>query len=117
MLRLSIIISILLASFILSYEESAASTYVPGATIAMTGSNSSVRFDIASDLYNSGAIETAPALSTGTKKFTGAFYGTGIGWIEFSTGTYQVSLNCGAQYLTGLTTNCTLTGTGWSENV
>lgn len=117
MFRLSIIISTLLASFILCYEESAASTYTPGATITMTGSNSSVRFDIASDLYDNGADASPPALTTATKTFTGAFYGSGIGWIEFSTGTYQVSLDCGAQYLSGLTLDCVLSGTGWSENV
>lgn len=115
MFRLSIIISALLASFILCYEESAASTYTPGATIAMTGSNNSVRFDVASDLFGYDAI--SPTLITATKTFTGAFYGSGIGWIEFSTGTYQVSLDCGAQYLTGLTLDCVLSGTGWSENV
>lgn len=52
MFRLSIIISVFLASFILSYEEGATSSFIPGANIAMTGSNNSVRFDIASDLYD-----------------------------------------------------------------
>ncbi len=33
----------------------------------------------------------------------------------FSTGTYQVSLDCGAQSLSTLTVDCTLSGTGWSE--
>ena len=117
MFRLSIFISVLLTSFFLFYSESIASNYIPWATIAMTGSNSSVRFDIASDLYNNGASATAPALTTANAKFTGAFYGSGIGWIEFSTGTYQVSLNCGAQPLDNLSSNCTLSGTGWSENV
>lgn len=115
MLRLFLFISILLGSLIITVDVSASVTYTPGAIIAMTGSNSEVRFDVAAPLM--GYDATVPALVTGTRTFTGAFYGSGIGWINFSTGSYQVLLNCGVQSLGSLTSNCTLTGTGWSENV
>jgi hypothetical protein len=85
MLRLSIIISIL-AYLLLFINGVYASSFTPGAAIAMTGSNSEVRFDV--DLFGFDAV--APALISGTQRFTGAFYTTGIGWIEFSTGGYQV---------------------------
>jgi hypothetical protein len=114
MLRLSIVISIL--AYLLSFINGAyASSFTPGAVITMTGSNSDVRFDVAADLFWFDAV--APALISGTKTFTGAFYATGIGWIEFSTGGYQVWLDCGAQSITTLSTNCTLTNSGWSENI
>ncbi len=115
MFRLFLFISILFGSLIIPTGVSASVTYTPGAIIAMTGSNSDVRFDVATALI--GYDATIPVLETATRTFSGAFYGSGIGWINFSTGSYQVSLNCGAQYLSGLTSNCTLTGTGWSENV
>ena len=116
MLRLFLLISILFASLISTTDVSAAVTYTPGALIAMTGSNSDVRFDVAPVL---GVYDAIPTLvtNTPTKTFTGAFYGSGIGWIMFSTGTYQVALDCGAQPLSTLSSDCTLTGTGWSENV
>lgn len=110
--------SILISAFIflltLSSEVSA-SSYSPGAVIAMTGSNTDVRFDVAADLFGFDAIPAA--LISSTMNFTGAFYATGIGWIEFSTGWYQVWLDCGAQSNTSLSSNCTLTSTGWSENI
>ncbi len=115
MFRLFLFIWVLIVSLTIHGEVDAANSYTPGAMIALTGSNSSVRFDVANDLI--GFDATIPTLITGTQRFSGAFYGTGIGWIEFSTGSYQVWLDCGGQYLSGLTMNCTLTGTGWSENV
>lgn len=90
-----------------------AAQFIPGNYIDMTGSNASVRFDIASELYSSDAF--SPYLISGSRDFDGAFYGSGIGWVMFSTGVYQVSLDCGAQSLSTLTANCTLSGTGWSE--
>jgi hypothetical protein len=81
----------------------------------MTGSTTSVRFDIASELYSSDAY--SPYLDTNSRDFDGTFYGSGIGWVMFSTGTYQISLDCGAQSLSTLSTDCTLSGTGWSELV
>lgn len=76
MFRLLILISTLILSLIIQYETSYAGPYIPGANIAMTGSNSSVRFDIASDLINSGALASPAALTTGTRAFTGVFYGS-----------------------------------------
>ncbi len=113
MFRLSIIISILIFSFTLTRGVSA--SYTPGASIVMTWSNTEVRFDVAADLFTFDA--TVPTLQTASRFFTGAFYGSGIGWIEFSTGTYQVWLNCGAQPINTLMSNCSLTNTGWSENI
>ena len=116
MSRLILIIAIFLLSFTLVNGVAGPGPIVPftpGAHIDMTGSNTSVRFDIASDLYGYGAF--SPYLLSSSRKFDGAFYGSGIGWVMFSTGTYQVSLNCGAQSLSTLTANCTLSGTGWSE--
>lgn len=83
MFRLSAIISILVYLLTLTSGASAM-IYVPGTTIAMTGSNNEVRFDIANDLITFDAIPAA--LISSTMNFTGAFYATGIGWIEFSTG-------------------------------
>ncbi len=114
MLRLLIFILVFIAILTPS-NEVVASSYSPGATIIMTGSNMDVRFDVASDLSTFDA--TVPTLETATKTFTGAFYATGIGWIEFSTGAYHVGLDCGAQSLNSLTSNCTFTNTGWSENI
>lgn len=88
-----------------------------GDSIAMTGSNNDVRFDVRTALiwFDAGA----PALDTTTSipTFTGAFYGSGIGWIVFESGSNSTSLDCWGQYLTGLTVDCKLTGTGWNENI
>lgn len=34
-----------------------------------------------------------------------------------NTGSYNVKLDCGTQSLTGITANCTLSGTAWSETI
>lgn len=125
MLRILLLISLFLSSLTLVESTSATVvTYTPGAMIAMTGTstwvagtNTSVRFDIASILMSESSTESAPALITASKTFTGTFYGSGIGWIVFASGSNQVSLDCGTQSLSDLKANCTLTGTGWSENV
>jgi hypothetical protein len=117
MLRILLFISLLLSSLTLVESTSASVTYTPGATIAMTGSNSDVRFDVASALISNSSTESAPALDTTSLKFTGTFYGSGIGWIVFATGSNQVSLDCGIQPLSALSSNCSLIGIGWSENV
>ena len=110
-----LIISVLVT--LLTVTTSVEASYLPGANIAMTGSTYTARFDIASELF--GSAVSIPNLDTTTTipTFSGAFYGSGIGWIMFATGSYQVSLDCGGQSLNGLTTNCHLSGTGWSENV
>lgn len=117
MLRILLFIIILLV-WCFSYRETFASVvYTPGEYIVMTGSNNDVRFDVKAALV--GFWVGAPTLDTVTLGFTGAFYGSGIGWIMFSTGIYQVELDCWAQTINpyNLTTNCSLTGTGWNENI
>jgi hypothetical protein len=86
--------------------------------IAMTGSNTAVRFDVVDVLQiyqnQNPWITTAtwPVLDTTTRTFSGAFYGKHIGWIELT----HVWLSCG-QSLNALTSDCSLTGTGENENV
>ena len=126
MLRFILFIALLLSSLTLVESTSATVIYTPGAMIAMTGSNTDVRFDVASALYDykianpTADVASRPALDTSNVSnltFTGTFYGSGIGWIVFASGSNQVSLDCGIQSITNLTANCTLTGTGWNENV
>lgn len=93
-------------------------SYTPSATIPLSWSSTSgVRMDTAGIIYNSGASVGAPVFNTSSKSFSWGFYITDYGWATFSTGSYQVGLNCGSQYLSGLTANCTLTGTGWSDTI
>jgi hypothetical protein len=117
MFRILLFISIFLYALTLVENTSASVIYTPGASLAMTGTNTSVRFDVASALSTSSITDMDPALLTSSKTFTGTFYAKNIGWIVFASGSNQVSLNCGGQFLSNLTANCTLTGTGWSENV
>ena len=60
---------------------------------------------------------SSPYLDTPTRQFHGAFYLSGAGWVDFSTGSSLVSLDCGAQLLSGLTLSCGITGTGYAEIV
>ncbi len=53
-----------------------AAQFVPGNYIDMTGSNTSVRFDIASELYGYDAY--SPYLMSSSRDFVGTFYGSGI---------------------------------------
>ncbi|MBX9809184.1 hypothetical protein K2X92_02220 [Candidatus Gracilibacteria bacterium] len=101
---------------LLAHTEGYAS-YTPGANIAMTGSNSMVRFDVRADLFGFDSIPATLDTTQVSPTFTGAFYGTGIGWIVFGTGADKVILDCGIQSISTLTTNCQLSGTGWSENI
>ncbi len=117
MFRILLLISLLVSSLAFVSEISASVTYTPGPSIAMTGTNTNTRFDVASALSASGIIDMDPALLTSNKTFTGTFYAKNIGWILFASGSNQVSLNCGGQSLSNLLANCTLTGTWWSENV
>lgn len=115
MLR-SILLIIIILNLNFSFKEVLAG-YTPGNYIFMTGANNDVRFDVKAALI--GFWVGAPTLDTTTPSptFTGAFYGSGIGWIMFSTGIYQVGLDCWVQTLDNLTANCGLTGTGWNENI
>jgi hypothetical protein len=76
---------LLLSSLTLVESTSATVTYTPGAMIAMTGSNTGVRFDVASALYASSITDMNPGLITNNLKFTGTFYASGIGWIVFAS--------------------------------
>lgn len=116
MLR-SILFIITLLIWCFSYRETFSSVvYTPSEYIVMTGSNNDVRFDVKTVL--TGFDAGVPTLDTVTLGFTGTFYGSGIGWIMFSTGIYQVELDCWwAQAINNLTANCGLTGTGWNENI
>lgn len=113
MFRVLILISTIILSFVITNEANA--TYTPWAYISLTWTTASgTRFDIASSLFSFDA--SAPMLETATRFFTGAFYVQDLWWIMFSTGIYQISLDCGGQPLNNLTANCVLTGTWWSEN-
>lgn len=118
-LRYIIIASTVFLWFFSSQSEThAAIIYTPGNTISMTGTTSESRFDVAELLFWAfGSNDYKPVLVTSTKTFSWAFYVNAIGWIEFNTGSYQVSMNCWAQPLNNLTSNCNLSWTGWSELV
>ena len=69
------ILLILLATTTLAFSTSlveAASwyTFTPGPTIAMTGANDRVFFDVADDIANSGSVVSPPTLTTATQKFS-----------------------------------------------
>lgn len=91
--------------------------YIPAAKIFLTGSNTQVHFDVAGVLFDSGSSVSAPFLDTTTKTFSGTFYLSGAGWVLMGTGTYNTKLDCGAQSLSSLVSNCTLSGTAWSETI
>ena len=117
MLRLfSIIMTIISVSLIGYMRVWASSIYIPGAMISLTGSTSSVRFDVASVLLSNSSTLPPPTLITATSQFTGTFYIRDIGWAVFSSGSNQVWLSC-SEALSSLTSLCSLTGTGWSDNI
>lgn len=58
-----------------------------------------------------------PVLDTMTMTFSGAFYLSGAGWVDFSTGSYSVSLDCGIQSIDSLIAPCTLSGVAYGEMV
>lgn len=97
--RFIFLISLFVGFLSISFE-SYADSFVPGPSITMTGANARVFFDVADDIANSGTTASPPKLLTTTKTFSGAFYLSGAGWVLFNTGSYQVNLDCGAQYLT-----------------
>ncbi len=51
----------------------------------MTGSNGEVFFDVADDIYLSGTSISGPNFDTTLGTFSGAFYLSGAGWVDFST--------------------------------
>ncbi len=105
----------LLAFFGYISSGNAFTVFIPGANISLTGANNGVFFDVADDLF--GYPTTPPHLSTTGRSFSGSFYLTGAGWIEFDTGSYRVDFDCGAQSLANITIPCTLSGTAWSETI
>lgn len=109
-----IIVSIVLF-FGYSSSGNALSFFVPGPTISLTGANNGVYFDVADDLF--GYPSTPPRLYTAGKSFSGSFYLTGAGWVQFDAPGYRVDLDCGTQLLSTLTLPCVLSGTGWSETI
>ncbi len=116
MFRLILIIAITLISVLISHESWAGVTYSPGPRVSLTGTTSDVRFDGASVLY--GTPFSGGYLDTATRNMSGAFYMNGVGWALFSSGAYQVSLDCGGQSLDHTLMNpCQFTGSGWSENI
>ena len=112
-----IIISVCIVFFgVFLYESSATITYTPASAISMTGSSDRVFFDVADDIYTDGSIVPWPHLDTSTSSFSWAYYLSGAGWVDFSTGIYRVDLVCG-QPLASLTADCSITGTGYSEMI
>jgi len=95
-------------SFFFVSEVSAAMSFQPGATIALTGSNDEVFFDVVDDIFDAGTTGIPPVLHTDSSTFSGTFYLTGAGWVDFATGSARVELDCD-QLLSELTSPCTLT--------
>ena len=93
----------------------AATTYSPGSTIAMTGSNGEVFFDVTDDLF--GYPIPRPSFDTMLGTFSWAFYLSWAGWVDFLTGSYSVALDCGAQSYDALTLPCTLSWVAYGEIV
>lgn len=98
-------------------EGFSAVSFVPASDIYMSGTTTDLRFDVTSAIVDSGSTVLPPHLHTDTKSFSGAFYLSGAGWVQFDTGSYVVSLDCGSQSLDSLTNNCKLYGSGYSETI
>ncbi len=90
-------------------------SYTPGSQIPLTGSTVEVKMNTAGKIFETSASVWEPVFHTSTKTFSWGFYIADYGWATFSTGSYQVNMNCWSQYLSGLTSNCSLAGTGWSD--
>ena len=90
-------------------------SYTPGSQIPLTGSTVEVKMNTAGKIFETSASVWEPVFHTSTKTFSWGFYIADYGWATCSTGSYQVSMNCWSQYLSGLTSNCSLAGTGWSD--
>ncbi len=95
--------------------------FTPAAMISMTGSVEgssmvgTIRFDVSA--YTEDFASLNPRLDISTKVFTWGFYSDGVGWFTFQNGSDVVRLDCGIQSLSSLSAKCTLSGTGWGENV
>lgn len=118
MLRFIFLCISVLSLCLFSWEEGFASvthTYTPGPVVGLTGVTSDTYFDVSDDLY--GYAHSGAYLDTVTQNMSGAFYIKNIGWTLMSTGSFQVKLDCGAQSIGSLTTQCQFTGSGWAENI
>jgi hypothetical protein len=92
-------------------------TYTPPPLVSLTGSNGSVLFDVADDIFDAGTTVGRPVFDTSSRRFDGAFYLSGAGWVNFSETGYQVELDCGGQSLSNLSTPCSLSGMAYSEMI
>ena len=107
--------SVLLWVFLSPFSLFAATIYTPATMISMTGSNGEVFFDVADDLF--GYPIPRPSLDTTLRTFSWAFYLSGAGWVDFSTGSYSVELDCGVQSFDALSLPCTLSWVAYGEVV
>lgn len=97
------------------HQSFASVIYTPATQISLTGATIDVRFDVAEPLF--WTMFSWAYLDTSSRNMSGAFYIQSIGWALMSSGSLQVALNCGAQPLSNLTSQCQFTGSGWSENI
>lgn len=114
-LRIVSVFSALFVGIFMFSEGQAAVTFIPASQVSLTGSNDRVYFDVADEIYNSGSTIGAPVLETAIATFSGAFYLSGAGWVDFGVGTDRVKLDCGGQSLSALSAPCTLSGVAYSE--
>lgn len=92
-------------------------TFTPATTLFFHWSNGSVNFDVAPFFdYDVNATEKPGSLDTDTAQLSGTFYASGIGWIQFSTGSYQVQIHCNQRF-ENLTQPCWFTWSGWSDTI
>jgi hypothetical protein len=76
-----------------------------------------VRFDVQKPIVDSWSQNEVPYFHTGSMTLKWSFYIKDIWWVELHTGSYSVGLDCGLQDINNLTSNCFLTGSGYSENI
>lgn len=97
--KILLLVIISCASVLLRHEgfASVTYTYTPASQISLTGTTTDTRFDVASVLY--GTSFSGAYLDTTTRNMSGAFYIQDIGWALMSSGSYQVAIDCGTQYL------------------
>ena len=107
--KISLLIVLIFASFFMMDEgfASITKTYVPSQKISLTGTTANTRFDVAAVLY--GSSFSGGYIDTTSRNMEGAFYMNGIGWALMSSGSYQVMIDCGAQPLSSLTSQCQFT--------
>ena len=107
--KIQLLTLLVFTSFFLIDEgfASITKTYTPSPKITLTGTTTNTRFDVAEVLY--GSSFSGAYIDTTTQNMSGAFYMNGIGWALMSSGSYQVELDCGAQSLSSLTSQCQFT--------